>query len=99
MGLIFKMVYWGGGIQMGPLGTAAANRPIVSAPDDYDDGDIDGNIGRGNRSTRIKPGPILLCPPQIPDANPGRRGGKPATNCLSYGTATSTWHRIWISLK
>jgi hypothetical protein len=22
-----------------------------------------------------------------PGANPGRRGGKPATNCLSYGTA------------
>jgi hypothetical protein len=25
----------------------------------------------------------MLCP----DANPGRRGGKPATNRLSYGTA------------
>jgi hypothetical protein len=23
-----------------------------------------------------------------PDLNPGRRGGKPATNCLSYGAAT-----------
>jgi hypothetical protein len=27
--------------------------------------------------------PHMLCS----DANPGRRGGKPATNCLSYGTA------------
>jgi hypothetical protein len=27
--------------------------------------------------------PHMLCP----DANPGRRGGKPATNRLSYGTA------------
>jgi hypothetical protein len=27
----------GGGVQLGPLGTAATNRPIVSAPGDYDD--------------------------------------------------------------
>jgi hypothetical protein len=26
-------------------------------------------------------------PTCCPDANPGRRGGKPATNRLSYGTA------------
>jgi hypothetical protein len=48
-------------------------------------------IGRGNRSTRRRPAPVPLCPPQTPhacpDANPGRRGGKPATNCLSYCTA------------
>jgi hypothetical protein len=35
--------------------------------------------------------PSATLPPQIrhtcPDANPGRRGGKPATNHLSYGTA------------
>jgi hypothetical protein len=29
--------------------------------------------------------PHMLCP----DTNPGRRGGKPATNRLSYGTAIS----------
>jgi hypothetical protein len=29
--------------------------------------------------------PHMLCP----DANPSRRGGKPATNRLSYGTALS----------
>jgi hypothetical protein len=47
-------------------------------------------IGRGNQSTRRKPAPVPLCPPQIPHdlgSNPGRRGGKPATNRLSYGTA------------
>jgi hypothetical protein len=48
-------------------------------------------IGRGNRSTRRKPAQMPLRPPQIPhscpDANRGRRGGKPATNRLSYGTA------------
>jgi hypothetical protein len=28
-------------------------------------------------------------PSACPDANPGRRGGTPATNRLSYGTATA----------
>jgi hypothetical protein len=53
----------GGGIHLGPLGTAATNRPIVPAPGDYDDGEIGGMIGRGNRSTRRKPAPVPLCPP------------------------------------
>jgi hypothetical protein len=26
-----------GGVQLGPLGTAATNRPIVPSPGDYDD--------------------------------------------------------------
>jgi hypothetical protein len=52
-------------------------------------------IGRRNRSTRGKPAPVTLCPPQIPHdltwgSNPGRRGGKLATNCLIYGTVTSS---------
>jgi hypothetical protein len=42
--------------------------PIVSAPGDYDNGEIGGMIGRGNRSTRRKPAPVPLCPPQIPHA-------------------------------
>jgi hypothetical protein len=49
-------------------------------------------IGRGNRSTREKPTLLSLCPPQIPHDHtrartrePGRRGGKPATNRFSYG--------------
>jgi hypothetical protein len=58
----------GGGVQVGPLGTAATNGPIVSAPGDYD-GEISGMmIGRGNRSTRRKPAPLPLCPPQTPHA-------------------------------
>jgi hypothetical protein len=57
----------GGGVQLGPLATAATNRPIVPASDDYDDGEIGGMmIGRGNRSTRRKPVLMPLCPPQIP---------------------------------
>jgi hypothetical protein len=39
-------------------------------------------IGRENLSTRRKPAPVLLCPPQITHdnlgSNPSRRGGKPA---------------------
>jgi hypothetical protein len=38
--------------------------PIVPAPGDYDDGEIGGMIGRGNRSTRRKPAPVPLCSPQ-----------------------------------
>jgi hypothetical protein len=48
--------------------------------------------GRGNRSTRRKPTPAPLCPPQNPtwqtwSRTPDRSGGKPATNRLSYGAA------------
>jgi hypothetical protein len=58
----------GGGVQLGPLGTAAINRPVVPAPGDYDEGEIGGMIGGGNRSTRRKPAPMPLCPPQTPPA-------------------------------
>jgi hypothetical protein len=58
----------GGGVHLGPLGTVATNRPIVPALGDYDDGEIGGMIGRGNRSTRRKPTPIPLCRPQTPHA-------------------------------
>jgi hypothetical protein len=58
----------GCGVQLGPLGTAATNRPILPAPGDYDDGEIGGMIGKGNRSTRRKPAPVPLCPPQTPHA-------------------------------
>jgi hypothetical protein len=59
----------GGGVQLGLFGTATANRPIVLTPGDYDDGAIGGLMtGRGNRSTRRKPAPVPLCPPQTPHA-------------------------------
>jgi hypothetical protein len=47
---------------------SATNKPIVLPPGDYDDGEIGGMIGRGTRSTRRKPAPVPLCPPQIPHA-------------------------------
>jgi hypothetical protein len=45
-----------------------------------------------NQSTREKPVPVPLCPPQIPhgltrDRTRGLRGGRPVTNRLSRGTA------------
>jgi hypothetical protein len=57
--------------------------------DDDECGAIGGmRIGRGNRSTRIKPAPMPICSPQILyDLTPGLRGGKPQTNRLIYGKA------------
>jgi hypothetical protein len=58
-----------GGVQLGPLGTVVTNRPTVPAACDYDDGEICGMIGgKGIRSTRRKPAPVPLCPPQSPHA-------------------------------
>jgi hypothetical protein len=49
---------------LGPLGTAATNKPIVPAPGHYDDETIGGMIGRGNRSTERKSASVPLCSPQ-----------------------------------
>jgi hypothetical protein len=68
MSFMFLIGIVGGGVQLGPLCTAATHRPIVPAPDDCDDGEIGGMIGRGKRSTRRKPAPVPLCPPQSPHA-------------------------------
>jgi hypothetical protein len=65
----------GRGVQLDPLGTAATNRRIVPTPGDYNDGEIGGMIGRWNRSTRRKPAPVPLCPPQTRHALPGREPG------------------------
>jgi hypothetical protein len=73
----------GGGVQLGPFGTAATNTPIVLAPGDYD-AEIGGMIGRGNRSTRRKPAPVPLCSLQIPHA--ARMG----TRAVAVGTQRLT---------
>jgi hypothetical protein len=85
----------GGGFQLGPLGTSATNWPIVPAPGDYEDGEFGGMmVGRENRSTRRKCAPVPFVHHKSyvnwSGANPGRRGGKPATNRFSYGTAIFT---------
>jgi hypothetical protein len=59
----------GGGHRMGPHGTSATNWPIVLAPGNYEDGEVGWMmIGRGNWSTRRKPAPVPLSPPQTPHA-------------------------------
>jgi hypothetical protein len=45
----FYICLVGGAVQVGLLGMAATDWPIVSAPVDYDDGEFGGTkIGRGN---------------------------------------------------
>jgi hypothetical protein len=81
-----------GGVRLSPLGTSATVGLLYQPrmiDDDY--GTVGGMmISRGNCSTRRKPAPVPICPPQIPHdlgSNPGCRGGKPATNRLSYAKA------------
>jgi hypothetical protein len=83
---IFLIRVLGCGVQLGPLGTLAINRPIVPTPGDYEDGEFGGMmIGRGNRTTGRKPAPVLLCPSQIPhdltgrELWPPRLGSQPLT--------------------
>jgi hypothetical protein len=57
------------GVRLSPLGTAVTT-DLLYEPQMIDEGDcraIGGmKFGRGNRSTRRKPAPAPLCPPQIP---------------------------------
>jgi hypothetical protein len=80
----------GGGHRLGPLGTVATDRPIVPALGDYDDGDIGGMIGRGNQSTRRKPAPMPLCPPQTPYA------ARMRTRATAVG---SQWLTAWATAR
>jgi hypothetical protein len=91
--LSFFLVSWCG-VRLWPLGTSATNWPIAPAPDDrrwvWS--------SRWNENWQAKPKySVTTCHstslsttnPTWPDSssNPGRLGGKPATNRLSYGTA------------
>jgi hypothetical protein len=68
----------GGGVQLGPVNTAATNRTMVPAPADYDDGEIGGKmIGKGSRSTRRKPAPCAALSTTNPTYLPGREPGPP----------------------
>jgi hypothetical protein len=51
---------------LGPLGTAANNGLLCQLLVIMMTEKIGGTIGRGNRSTRRKPAPVPLCPPQTP---------------------------------
>jgi hypothetical protein len=47
----------------------------MSAPDDWEDGEVGGmnGFGRENQSTQRKPALMPLCPPQIPLSRPGHK--------------------------
>jgi hypothetical protein len=57
-----------GGVRLSPLGTSATVGLLYQPRMIDDDYEAVGRmrIGRGNRSTRRKPAPVSLCPPQIP---------------------------------
>jgi hypothetical protein len=80
-------------VRLSPFGTSGTNWPIVPTPDDNDDecGAIGGmRIDLGNRSTREKTclsATLSTTNATLPRLQPGPRGGKPAINSLSYGTA------------
>jgi hypothetical protein len=88
-------------VKLGPLGTAATNRPIVPDLDDYDDVEIGGMIGRGSRSTRRKPAPVPLCPPQTPHA--GRTRSRAAAvgsqRLTAWATARPRYHWYFSNSK
>jgi hypothetical protein len=82
------------GVRLSPLGTAAATG-LMYQPQMLDDGDcgaIGGmKIGRGNRSTRRKPAPVPLCPPQIPYDQTRAR-----TRAAAVGSQRQTaWAMAW----
>jgi hypothetical protein len=61
----FNFVGWGG-VRLCALDTSAKNWPIVRAPGDDEYGAFGGKrIGKGNRSTRMKPATMQLYSPQI----------------------------------
>jgi hypothetical protein len=64
--------------------------------DDDECGAVSGMIGRGNRSTRRKLSQCRFARSKWPDpgSNRGQRGGKPASNLLSLGTACSSTRRL-----
>jgi hypothetical protein len=100
--LLIRLV--GGGVQLGPLGTATTDCPIVPAPGDY----LWWWVIRWNEDWQAKkkysektyPSATLSTTnPTWPDPglNRGRRGGKPATNRLSCGAALGRtyYHPGW----
>jgi hypothetical protein len=73
--------------------------PILPVPGDYDDGEIGGMIGRGNQSTRRKPAPLPLCPPQTPHAGQTRtRAATVGSQRLTAWATARPIHQSWLRL-
>jgi hypothetical protein len=67
--LVFSFLVSWGGVRLSPLGTFVTNGLLYQPrmTDDDECGTAGGmRIGRGNQSTRRKPAPVPLYPPQIP---------------------------------
>jgi hypothetical protein len=67
----------GDGVQLGPLGTAATNRPIMPAPGDYDDGEIGGMILAVETEVLGENLPQRRFVHHKPHMRPGREPGPP----------------------
>jgi hypothetical protein len=84
--------------KLGPLGTSAIYWPIVPDPGDCEDGEFGGMNGRETEvlGENLPRRHLSTTNPTWPDPglNPGRRGGKPATNRFSYGAAKSQTSRL-----
>jgi hypothetical protein len=93
--IFFFLVSWGG-VRLSPTGTSATIWPIVPASDDrwwwvWSRRWNENWQGKPKYSEKICPSVTLsITDPTWPDlgSNPGHPGGKPATNRLSYGTAS-----------
>jgi hypothetical protein len=88
------MFYFSHGVRLSPLGSAATVWPTVPAPDDrwwlWSNRWNANWQGKPKYCEKTCPSATLSTTNPIwPDLGwyPGRRGGKPATNRLSYGTA------------
>jgi hypothetical protein len=81
-------------VRLSPLGTAA-NIGLLYQPHKIDEGNcgaIGGvKIGRATRSTRSKPAPAPLCPPQIPH---GQTRARTRTAAVG-GQRLTTWAMAW----
>jgi hypothetical protein len=92
--VLFFLVFWGG-VRLSLLGTSANIWPVVPAPDDrwwrvWSSRWNEDWQGKPKYSEKTCPSATLSTTnPTYPDlgSNPCRRGGKPATNRLSYGAA------------
>jgi hypothetical protein len=90
----FFLVSWGG-VRLSPLGTSATNWLLVPAPDDrwwwtWNNQWNDNSQGKpkySEKTCRSAPLSTTIATWSDMGSNPGRRGGKPANNRLSYGTA------------
>jgi hypothetical protein len=90
--LFFLICIGGGGVQTGSTRHIGHLLAYCTCPGRFEDGEFGGMNwqGKPKYSDKTCPGATLSTTnPTLPDpgSNPGRRGGKPATNRLSYGAA------------